>query len=81
MEGAIESGKITANYILDKYNKPNITLFKHYDNPFYIKIIQNIDNILYKLNLPNIIILFTLLIIVLIFYFLNRYIKNAKKFK
>ena len=76
MEGAIESGKITANYILDKYNKPNVTLFKHYDNPFYIKLIQYIDNILYKLNLPNII---TTLIIVILFYILYRYIKNPKK--
>ena len=44
MEGAIESGKITANYILDKYNKPNIEHYKH-EAPFYIKCIQNIDNI------------------------------------
>ena len=75
MEGAIESGKITANYILNKYNKPNVKLFKHNDNPFYIKLIQYIDNILYKLNLPNI---FTLLIIVILFYILYRYIKNTK---
>jgi len=27
--GAIESGKITANYILDKYNKPNIKHYKY----------------------------------------------------
>jgi hypothetical protein len=76
MEGAIESGKITANYILDKYNKPNIYYFKHNDNPFYIKLIHYIDNILYKLCLPNII---TLLIIVILFYILYRYIINSKK--
>ena len=76
MEGAIESGKITANYILDKYNKPNIYYFKHNDNPFYIKLIHYIDNILYKLCLPNII---TLLIIVIFFYILYRYIINSKK--
>lgn len=79
MEGAIESGKITANYILDKYNKPNVTLFKHYNNPFYIKLIQYIDNILYKLNIPNIIILFTLVIIIILFYSIYRYTINAKK--
>lgn len=62
MEGAIESGKITSNYILDKYNKPNIYHYKH-DNPFYIKLIQSLDNILYKLNFPNI---FYILLIVLI---------------
>ena len=29
MEGAIENAKITANYILDKYNKQNIKHYKH----------------------------------------------------
>ena len=77
MEGAIESGKITANYILDKYNKPNIEHYKH-DAPFYIKFIQYIDNILYKLYLPNII---NLLIILILFYILYRYIINAKHIK
>ena len=66
MEGAVESGKITANYILDKYNKPNIEHYTHGD-PFYIKLIQYIDNILYKLYLPNII---NLLIILILFYIL-----------
>ena len=75
MEGAIESGKITANYILDKYNKPNIEHYKH-DAPFYIKFIQYIDNILYKLYLPNII---NLLIILILFFIL--YVKTVKKSK
>ena len=78
MEGAIESGKITANYILDKYNKPNIEHYKH-DAPFYIKLIQYIDNILYKLYLPNII---NLLIILILFFILYKiYIINAKHIK
>ena len=67
MEGAIESGKITANYILDKYNKQNIEHYKH-DLPLYIKLIQYIDNILYKLYLPNIINLLIILILLFIFY-------------
>ena len=79
MEGAIESGKITANYILDKYNKPNIEHYKH-DAPFYIKFIQYIDNILYKLYLPNIINLLIILILIL-FFILYRYIINAKHIK
>ena len=77
MEGAIESGKITANYILDKYNKPNIEHYKH-DAPFYIRLIQYIDNILYKLYLPNII---NLLIILILFFILYRYFINAKHIK
>ena len=64
MEGAIESGKITANYILDKYNKPNV---KH-NEPLYIKLIQYIDNILYKFYLPNIINLLIILILIFILY-------------
>ena len=80
MESAIESGKITANYILDKYNKPNIEHYKHVA-PFYIKLIQYIDNILYKLYLPNIINLLIILIILILFYILYRYIINAKHIK
>ena len=45
MESAVESGKITANYILDKYNKPNIEHYKH-EAAFYIKCIQNIANVM-----------------------------------
>ena len=77
MEGAIESGKITANYILDKYNKHNVEHYKH-DVPFYIQVIQYIDNILYKLYLPNII---NLLIILILFFILYRYIIDAKHSK
>jgi len=70
MEGAIESGKITANYILNKYNKP---LSKHYKHtgPFYIKLIQYIDNILYKAHLPNIINLFIIFIVIFIVLIIN----------
>jgi len=70
MEGAIESGKITANYILDKYNKPHIFHYKHDDDPYYIKIIQYVDNILYKLYLPNIV---KCLIIVIFMFILYKY--------
>jgi hypothetical protein len=65
MESAIESGKITANYILDKYHQTGVEYFKHHE-PLYIRLIQYIDNILYKLYLPNILNLTILLIILLI---------------
>jgi len=77
MEGAVESGKITANYILKKYNKQNIEHYKH-DVPFYVKLIQYIDNILYKVYLPNII---NLLIILILFFILYNCIINAKHIK
>ena len=66
MEGAIESGKITANHILDKYNKPNSKHYKHRE-PFYIKLIQYIDNILYAVYVPNIITLLIIVIAILIY--------------
>jgi len=71
MEGAIESGKITANYILDKYNKSNIQHYKHED-PFYIKLIQSVDNILYNLYLPNIINIIIIIIIIVLFFILYK---------
>ena len=65
MEGAVESGKITANYILDKYNKPNIEHYKH-DAPSYIKLIQYIDN-RYPDKRP-ITVLFSIFLIFVYFY-------------
>ena len=77
MEGAIESGKITANYILDKYTKPRTEHYKHND-PFYIKVIQYIDNILYAMYAPNIInVLIIVMIILLCVYIINA--KNIIK--
>ena len=69
MEGAVESGKITANYILEKYNKPKIIHYKHTDT-LIIKAIQYIDNILYKLYMPNIfkVVLLIILIIIILQY-------------
>jgi len=80
MEGAIESGKITANYILDKYTKPRSEHYKHND-PFYIKVIQSIDNILYALYAPNISNVLIIILVLLLFIFLYVYIINAKNIK
>ena len=52
MEGAVESGKDISNLILEKYKKNKIKVFKHDIN---FGIISNIDDLLYKLNLPHII--------------------------
>ena len=76
MEGAVESGKITTNLILDKYNKKKIKHYKHIDSPF-IRIIQKIDNIFYNIHLPSIVnIIFITLFIVIIYK-----TTNVKKYK
>jgi len=72
MEGAIESGKITANHILNKYNKQTIEHYKHTDS-FFIRIIQNIDNLLYKLYLPNIFIVLVVVLVVVLTIVLSRH--------
>ena len=48
MEAATESGKIIANHILTKYNYD-----KCYHYIFENKYLHQIDDLLYKLNLPN----------------------------
>lgn len=85
MEGAVESGKITANLILDKYKKEKINHYKHTDSQ-PIRVIQKLDNLLYKFNLPNIatmIIFFTIFILtcmILIFIISIIYkTKNGRK--
>ena len=65
MESAAESGKITANILLSKYKKELAYLYKH-QSKFYIKPFKKIDDILYKLNLPNILDMLIIIIIVLI---------------
>jgi uncharacterized protein with NAD-binding domain and iron-sulfur cluster len=63
MEGAVESGKITANLILDKYNKLKIYHYKHIDSQF-MRLIQSIDDVLYAIYLPNIIIIIFICILI-----------------
>jgi len=77
MEGAVESGKITTNFILDKYKKEKIKHYKHTDSPF-IKIIQNIDNLLYKINLPSILNMIFLIFIILLIVIIYK-TTNVKK--
>lgn len=54
MESAIESGKIVANHILEKYKLPSTYLHSHNSN-LIIKILQFLDDLLYKLGLPSIV--------------------------
>ena len=67
MEGAVESGKILSNLILNKYGKDNCYYFKHSSNNT-IKFLKKIDNILYKFKLPNVLDLILFLIIFIILF-------------
>ena len=61
MESACESGKIVANLILKKNNKHVSYLYKH-EKPNYLNLIANVDDLLYKYNMPNVIIIFFIVI-------------------
>jgi uncharacterized protein with NAD-binding domain and iron-sulfur cluster len=79
MEGAIESGKITSNLILDKYKKEKIIHYKHSD-PLFFRLIQKLDNILYMMYLPNIGYLLIVLILLLIVYVIYKVLRSTKKY-
>jgi len=66
MEGAIESGKITTNLILDKYSKQKVEHYQHID-PLVIIILQQIDNGLYMLNLPPLLYVMIFIAILIIY--------------
>ena len=68
MESACESGKRTANYILNKYKKDKAHLYIH-KKPFYFKFFEQIDDILLFYKLPSIVIIIIILFIIII---LNR---------
>ena len=65
MEGAVENGKDITNFILEKYKKNKIEVFKHNTN---FGILSNIDDIFYDLNLPHYIDVIILLTICYIIY-------------
>ena len=54
MESAVESGKIVSNDILSKYQLPLAYQYTQHNN-FLVVFIQKVDNVLYRLKLPNII--------------------------
>ena len=66
MEGAVESGKKTSNFILDKYKKNKVEIF-HHDTNFGL--FSYIDDLFYAFNLPHYI---DILIIVSIIYFIYK---------
>ena len=82
MESATESGKITSNELLDKYNKDKAKIYTHKSLIFFI-ILQKIDDLLYYLYLPQLVDCIIILIILLILYKILKYFKliNFNKFK
>ena len=71
MESACESGKLTANYILSKYNK-TLTFIYNHRKPYYFKFFNIIDDKLYKFNLPNIVKILIIFLFFIILYFLFK---------
>ena len=73
MESAVESGKNASNYILSKY-KINKCIQYNHKFPILIDLIGKIDDILYALNLPNIVdvSLFIILVFIIIFIYNNK---------
>jgi uncharacterized protein with NAD-binding domain and iron-sulfur cluster len=70
MESAVESGKIVSNLILRKNDLKETTLVIH-ESIWVVKIVQNIDDILYTYNLPNIIdvivIILTVILVLMVY--------------
>jgi hypothetical protein len=73
MESAVESGKLVSNLILKKYGLKEALLVTHQSAEF-IKKIQNIDDILYTNNLPNIIdVVLIIFFIIFLIVFLRHF--------
>jgi hypothetical protein len=73
MESAVESGKNASNYILSKYKIHKCIQYNH-KFPILIDLIGKIDDVLYALNLPNIVdvSLFIILVFIIIFIYNNK---------
>jgi cytochrome b involved in lipid metabolism len=75
MESAVESGKIVANHILEKYKLPSSIIHSHNSN-IIIKLFQFLDDILYTLGLPSIVdIKLFILFLFVIKVIVNKYYK------
>ena len=71
MESAVESGKICSNEVLKKYNKEKIKIYYPKTNPI-LCLLKYLDNILYNINLPNII---DVIIIIIVIYLIKKSMK------
>ena len=72
MEGAIESGKIISNLILDKYKLEKAFVYEHTGSKFLMPI-KMFDDMLYRVGLPQAIDVLTyIVVIIIIVYFSKR---------
>jgi len=72
MESAVESGKLVSNLILRKNDLKEAPLVTH-QSVWLLKKIQNIDDILYTNNLPNIIDVILIIFFIIFFLVLIRH--------
>jgi hypothetical protein len=70
MESACESGKKTANYILNKYKKKKAYIYIH-KKPLYFRFFEKIDDMLLFYKLPSVFIVF---FIIFLFYIIKKII-------
>jgi uncharacterized protein with NAD-binding domain and iron-sulfur cluster len=80
MEGAVESGKLAANEVCEKYSSPKVNIIEHSD-PSWTTPFKIIDDILYDINLPNILYMFMILFIALILIGSYKSIKKICAYK
>ena len=71
VEGAVESGLEVVNKITGN----NYQIYKHNNRIPFLKIIYEIDNILYDLKLPS---FFDILLLVLLYFFVTKFFKVKK---
>lgn len=68
MEGACESAKKVSNLIFKKYNKPLCYIYNHNSSNIIFDILRNIDDVLFKLKLFNVLDLIVIIIILLLVF-------------
>ena len=79
MEGAVESGKITSNMILEKYGLSKTYLYTH-SSLWLFKIFQLFDILLFMIGLPNFNIIHVIIIFLILFMY-NRILVRRNKRK
>jgi len=81
MEGAVESGKIVSNLILEKHQLPKTYLYTH-TSPLIFILFQWLDILLYSLGLPNFNLIHIFVILIMIgIYLIAKRLKIWRKRK
>ncbi|HSA76142.1 MAG TPA: FAD-dependent oxidoreductase [Nitrosarchaeum sp.] len=77
MEGAVESGKMAANCVLEKYNAPLSGIHIH-NSPKWMSAFHVPDSALYNMKAPHILVICAI-IIMIVMYVIYSYLKNTEK--